>query len=118
MALVFIILLAQVAIVIPLAIRRGNIGRVLLIACLLEAGKFLFLLLLVIDFLNWLPYFVTLCFIYIIYPAEWLAMGARWPNTLATIIAVLCDGVAWNLAAAYWIASRVPGKMSKTAVDA
>jgi hypothetical protein len=118
MVLVFIIILIQAAIVIPLAVHRENIRRVLLIACLLEAGKYLFAYLFAVDFLSWLPDFVIIGFFYMVFLAEWLASGGYWPVTLAGKIAVLCVGVAWNLAAAYMLALCVPGKMSSAPTSA
>lgn len=113
MALVFVTILLQAAIVIPLAAHRGNFKRVLLMACFLEHLKYLFLNLFILDLLRWLPDFVIIGFFYIACLAEWLASGGYWPGTLIGKIAVLFVGVAWNLGAAYLLALCLPGKTSE-----
>jgi hypothetical protein len=113
MALVFVTILLQAAIVIPLAVHTGNFKRVLVLACVLEQLKYLFLNLLILDLLRWLPDFVIIGFFYIAGLAEWLASGGNWPGTLAGQIAVLFVGVVWNLGAAYLLALCIPGKTSR-----
>lgn len=117
MSLVFVIILVQAAIIVPVAIYRKNLKRVLLMAFLLEVGKVLLFLLFVFEFLNWLPRFAAIGF-FIVFLAEWVASGGLRPVSPNDVITMLYVGLAWNLGAAYVLALCLPAKVSKTSAGA
>ncbi len=117
MALVFVLILAQAAIIVPVAIYRGNLKRVLLMAFLLEVGKVLLFLLLVFEFLNWLPRFAALGF-FIVFLAEWTASGGLRPVSPNDVVTMFYVGLSWNLGIAYVLASCLPAKVSEASAGA
>ena len=116
----YILLLISLFVVLPLAVNRGDLKRIIFLAIGIEVLKYLFIFTLG-DFLanleNETVSFFLVIFNFVAMLPELSIGHSHEPIPVWVKIAALCGGVVWNLIPAYLIALFLPEKRVTADID-